>query len=252
MPAAPSAIIVPADELANLPSETLVGPQARDDARSYKVWQKQDNVELNAGRYLVDDAGKPVYFVDPGINGTERTRPDGSPVPKFDAPKATLISYIIKGILNQELPWSLVILGVMIAVVLEMIGVPSLAFAVGVYLPLSTTPPMMVGGTIRWFVDRRMRRNLAQHELTEAELIAEADRGPGVLLASGYIAGGAIAGIGIAFLAGVLSDTDTAIHHFMTANNPFFVGPYANVLSMIPFIALSAWLLIVAGRKANG
>lgn len=61
---------------------------------------------------------------------------------KFAAPKATLMSYIIKGILNRELPWHLVLLGVMIAVVLEMSGIPSLAFAVGVYLPLSASTPI--------------------------------------------------------------------------------------------------------------
>ncbi len=83
----------------------------------------------------------PVYLVDPGINGVHRTRPDGTQVNKFDAPKATLMSYIIKGILNRQLPWGLVLLGVMIAVVLEMSGIPSLAFAVGVYLPLSSSTP---------------------------------------------------------------------------------------------------------------
>ena len=65
---------------------------------------------------------------------------------KFDAPKATLMSYIIKGILDRELPWGLVLLGVMIAVVLELSGIPSLAFAVGVYLPLSSSSPIFIGG----------------------------------------------------------------------------------------------------------
>ena len=93
----------------------------------------------DAEKYLVDDAGKPVYYVDPGINGTIRELPGGKKVEKFDAPKATLMSYIIKGILGGELPWGLVLLGVMIAIVLELSGIPSLAFAVGVYLPLSSS-----------------------------------------------------------------------------------------------------------------
>jgi hypothetical protein len=83
--------------------------------------------------------------VDPGINGTHRVRPDGSAVQKFDAPKATLISYIIKGILSHKLPWALVLLGAMTAVVLEMSGIPSLAFAVGVYLPLASSSPILIG-----------------------------------------------------------------------------------------------------------
>ena len=109
-----------------------------------------------AGRYLVNDAGVPVYLVDPGINGTHKMRRarTASTVNKFDAPKATLMSYIIKGILNRQLPWGLVLLGVMIAIVLEMSGIPSLAFAVGVYLPLSSSSPIFIGGMVRWLVDR--------------------------------------------------------------------------------------------------
>ena len=128
---------------------------------------------------------------------------------KFDAPKATLMSYIIKGILDRQLPWALVLLGVMIAVVLEMAGVPSLAFAVGVYLPLVSTAPILVGGVIRWLVDRRNNKLRAQRRADDEEQQAAGDSSPGVLLASGYIAGGAIAGIIIAITAGVLTNFDT-------------------------------------------
>src|SRR5205807_9776231 len=62
-------------------------------------------------KYLVNDQGDAVWLVDPGINGTHSKRPDGSVVRKFQAPKATLISYIIKGILDHKLPWALVLLG---------------------------------------------------------------------------------------------------------------------------------------------
>ncbi|HEX2723725.1 MAG TPA: oligopeptide transporter, OPT family, partial [Gemmatimonadaceae bacterium] len=120
------------------------------DSRKYLVWHRQDPAGGNAEKYLVDDTGKPVYFVDRGINGSIRTLPGGQDVPKFDAPKATLMSYIIKGILGGKLPWALVLLGAMIAIVLEMSGIPSLAFAVGVYLPLSSSSPILIGGLIRW------------------------------------------------------------------------------------------------------
>ena len=63
----------------------------------------------------MDDSGKAVWLVDPGINGVHNTRPDGTEVRKFDAPKATLVSYIIKGILDRELPWELILFGAMIA-----------------------------------------------------------------------------------------------------------------------------------------
>jgi len=137
----------------------------------------------------------------------------------------------------------------MISLVLEMIGIASLPFAVGVYLPLSTTVPIYIGGLVRWMVDKIMARRLAHHDLTEEELAAEADRGPGVLLASGYIAGGAIAGIAIAFMAGVMTDWDTYFNDVMTAGNPFFNGPYASGLSLIPF-ALLTWNLYRTARRA--
>jgi putative OPT family oligopeptide transporter len=220
--------------------ESLRGVQGSADPKSYYVWHKSDDVGGPAGRYLVDDVGRAVYVVDPGINGTHATRPDGTRVAKFDAPKATLMSYIIKGILNRQLPWGLVLLGVMIAIVLEMSGIPSLAFAVGVYLPLSSSSPIFIGGLVRRLVDRRIRRKHAGEGLTEEQLVAEGDRSPGVLLASGYIAGGAIAGILIAFFAGVLTGAQTRIESWATAHNPFYGGSHAELLSMLPFAAIAA------------
>ena len=198
----------------------------------------------------MDDNGQVKYLVDPGINGTHQTRPDGSLVQKFDAPKATLMSYIIKGILSQQLPWGLVLLGVMIAIVLEMSGIPSLAFAVGVYLPLSSSSPIFIGGLVRWLVDRYLRREKFRHKtLTTEELTAEGDKSSGVLLASGYIAGGALAGIVIAFMAGVpsLAAFSRRVEEWSTASNPFFNGPNSDLLSLIPFAVLVT-LLYLVGR----
>jgi len=239
----------PAAALSAAHTEKLQGPQASSDPATYRVWQKLDAVGGPAGRYLVNDAGAPVYLVDPGINGTHRERPDGQHVNKFDAPKATLMSYIIKGILNRQLPWGLVLLGVMISIVLEMSGIPSLAFAVGVYLPLSSSSPIFVGGMVRWLVDRWLKRKFAGRNLTEEELTAEGDKSPGVLMASGYIAGGAIAGILIAISQGWLTPFDKAMTEKMAAVNPFFEGPWANVLALIPFVVLCV-LLYMAGREA--
>ncbi len=86
----------------------------------------------------------------------------------------------------------------MIAIILEMCGIPSLAFAVGVYLPLASSSPIWIGGLIRWLVDRYLRVKFRHQDLSELELTAEGDKSPGVLLASGYIAGGAVTGILIA------------------------------------------------------
>jgi putative OPT family oligopeptide transporter len=228
--------------------EKLQGPQASSDPRELFVWHKTDSVNGQPGKYLVAADGQAVYLMDPGINGTHKERPDGSRVTKFNAPKATLISYIIKGILNQQLPWALVLLGVMIAVVLELSGIPSLAFAVGVYLPLSSTSPIFVGGLLRGLVDWYLRRKNAAQKLSEEELTAEGDKSPGVLLASGYIAGGAIAGIVIAFMAGVLSNTNRSLEHWAAAHNPFFEGEHSDLLSMIPFLIIGVVLLAV-GRE---
>jgi len=162
------------------------------------------------------------------------------------------VSYIIKGILDQKLPWALVLLGVMIAVTLQLSFVPALAFAVGVYLPLSASTPILAGGLIRWLVDRRTRRQAAHARLSEEQFAAESDKSPGVLLASGYIAGGAIAGILIAFLAGVLGDFDAAVGRWAEKHNPLFEGPYADVLSLLPFAAITALLYLVARGRLLG
>jgi putative OPT family oligopeptide transporter len=228
----------------------LSGPQGRRDTSQYHLWIHTPAGGGNAEHYLVDQTGRLAYFIDPGINGTITRDPDGREVKKFDAPKATLMSYIIKGILGGQLPWGLVILGAMIAVVLEVSGIPSLAFAVGVYLPLSSTTPILMGGIIRWAVDRWIRgTKYAGHSLTEEQLVAEGDKSPGVLMASGYIAGGAIAGIIIAFIAGVpfMESFNKRIEAFGAAN-PLHSGAWANVWSLIPFIGLIV-LLYLTGRE---
>ncbi|MEO6078389.1 MAG: oligopeptide transporter, OPT family [Steroidobacteraceae bacterium] len=229
--------------------ESLTGVQSKEDAASYHVWHKTDLVGAPAGKYLVNDDGQAIWLVDPGINGVHNTRPDGSEVRKFDAPKATLVSYIIKGILDRELPWDLILFGAMIALLMEISGVPSLAFAVGVYLPISSTTPIFIGGLIRYFIDRMRRKQPEARALDETQFAALSDRGPGVLFASGYIAGGAIAGIVIAFLAGVTGSFDASLQRWSTTSNPFFEGPHADLLSTLPFLLLVVLLWLVARGK---
>lgn len=249
----PAAQVAPAGlntDVAQLSArETLRGPQARDDAGTYYAWHKTDTEGGPAGKYLVNDRGEAVWLVDPGINGTHTTRPDGTEVRKFDAPKATLVSYIIKGILSRELPWALVLFGAMITVTVQLSFVPALAFAVGVYLPLSASLPICIGGMIRWAVDAWMRKKPAYAKMDSVTFNAECDKSPGVMLASGYIAGGAIAGIVIAFLAGVTDKFDAAIAKWATEHNPFYAGPYADLLSLIPYGLLCGFLYFVAKEK---
>jgi putative OPT family oligopeptide transporter len=230
--------------------EKLKGPQAVADHAIYHVWQKSDEAGGNSVKYLVDDAGAVAYRVDPGINGQEKTRPDGSPVTKYSVPKAVLMSDIIQGLLGGKLPWGLVLFGIMISVVLELSGIPSLAFAVGVYLPISASTPLLAGGLVRWLVDRRQRHHLRDAGLTEAQLNAESDKSPGVLLASGYIAGGAIAGIIIALVQGVLTRQNTKITQWAEKFNPFYAGAQADWLALVPFVLLCG-LLYWVGHRAS-
>ena len=106
------------------------------------------------------------------------------------APQATLMSTIIKGLLSQNLPWGLVLVGVFISVTLELCGIHSLSFAVGSYLPIATTAPIFAGGLVRWVVERKTG-------VTE-----ESEVGSGTLFSSGLIAGGSLAGILYAVLFG--------------------------------------------------
>jgi putative OPT family oligopeptide transporter len=231
--------------------DNVKGSQASADPGSYYVVHKTTPEYGPAGRYLVNDQGVPIYLADPGINGIYDKLPGSNQtVPKFTAPKATLMSYIIKGILSGELPWGLVLLGVMTAIVLELSGIPSLAFAVGMYLPLSTSTPIFLGGVVRWGVDRYLRKKPDNLSLTEEEMAAKTDQSPGVLLASGYIAGATLAGVIYSFLN--LSESVTAkltgFENWATKNNPFFEGPYSDLLGLIPLLILTVVLYFV-GRE---
>jgi putative OPT family oligopeptide transporter len=236
-------------------SETIHTGQYKDsDKNTYRVWQNTDPKVGTVGKFLIDTQGNPVYLVDPGINGQIKQDEAGQPLERYDAPKATLMSYIIKGILNQQLPWGLVLIGAMIAIMLELAGVPSLAFAVGLYLPISTSMPIFIGGMVRWAVDLYLRKKFTRQNLTPEQIDAETDKSNGVLMASGYIAGGAIAGIMVALFSldyGFLNSLkkikdDSAT--WAATDNPFFAGNHADWLGMIPFWIL-AILLYYVGRE---
>jgi putative OPT family oligopeptide transporter len=112
---------------------------------------------------------------------------------KYNAPQATLMATLIKGILSFNLDWQFVIAGIFLAVVMELCGIKSLSFAVGAYLPLATTLPIFAGGAIKGLADWTNKR---KNKKTEDE-----DLGKGALFATGLVAGGALAGVVVALLS---------------------------------------------------
>ena len=155
--------------------------------------------------------------------------------PALPAPQATLMATIIKGLLSQNLPWGLVLVGVFITVTLELCGIHSLSFAVGSYLPIATTAPIFAGGLVRAYVERRTGR---------AE---ETEVGAGTLFSSGLIAGGSLAGILYAVLYGskLIEDAEgvtgviPAIHE----------GTLGMIAGGLLFLALAAVLAKAAQKK---
>ncbi len=116
---------------------------------------------------------------------------------KLPAPQATLMATIIKGLLARDLPWGLVFVGMFISVVIELCGVRSLSFAVGAYLPLSTTAPIFVGGMLKALVDKMSGAGAATGGHGESEVSS------GMLYSTGLVAGGSLTGVAIALLSGV-------------------------------------------------
>jgi OPT family oligopeptide transporter len=114
---------------------------------------------------------------------------------KYPAPQGTLMATLIKGILSFNLDWQFVLVGVFIAITMELCGIKSLSFAVGLYLPLSTTLPIFIGGAIRGLVDMKQKKS------GEALSAEEEDLGKGNLFATGLVAGGALAGVLVAILS---------------------------------------------------
>ncbi len=153
------------------------------------------------------------------------------------APQATLMATVIKGLLSQNLPWGLVIIGMGIAAVMELSGVRSLPFAVGAYLPLSTTSPIFIGGLVKMLVDKVKKTDKEESEI-----------GPGALFSSGLIAGGALTGILIAVMIGTNYDGKPIMDYF---NIHLYegLGAVGDLISLCIFVALAALLYKFASGK---
>lgn len=193
------------------------------DRQHYKVVELSLGVaSLDQGRYLVSDSNKVAY---------QETK-----FRKFDAPKAQLFALIIDGTLGGNLPWGLVLIGVFVAIILEMLGVSALPFAVGLYLPISTSGGIFVGGVVRYLVDKKRK----------GESESSAEFSPGMLMASGLIAGGSIAGV---VQAGLLQ-VDVADMFDFSAHAPF--RDVVTWWPMLLFLLMAGGLYYVGTRRKDG
>ena len=230
-------------------SVTGSGERMRHQGREWDVVRVNIPTQgVQPGKYLLDPQTHQVaYLVDPGIGGRIREI-DGKPITKLDSPKATIMALVTDGILTQRLPWGLVLIGVFLTFAIELMGLQSLPIAVGVYLPISTSAPMFIGGAVRWLVERRLRAGQRS--------MAEVESGPGVLFSSGLIAGGAIAGVTIAGIAAILvSKAEAAqvpaadyLAHVVGLQRA--LGGFANsdVAALVMFALLGTVLFRVARR----
>ncbi len=162
---------------------------------------------------------------------------------QLPAPQATLMATVIKGLLSQNLPWGLVIVGMGIAAVMELSGVRSLPFAVGAYLPLSVTSPIFVGGLVKLIVDKIRKSGEDESEI-----------GPGALLSSGLIAGGALTGILIAGLKGWIWEVNAAGKEISVADKlntgiGESMGVSGDIVSLVLFASLALILITFALGK---
>ena len=162
---------------------------------------------------------------------------------KYPAPQATLMATLIKGILSFNLDWQFVFVGVFVAVVMELCGIRSLSFAVGAYLPLSTTLPIAIGGAIKGLVDRKKKKEGTEKNPEEDEL------GKGSLFATGLVAGGAVAGVVIAFIVG--SDSGEKLLNKISLEGAISSGIGTNMYYLLGvlFFAVMGWMLYKTAMK---
>jgi len=166
---------------------------------------------------------------------------------KYPAPQGTLMATLIKGILSFNLDWQFVLVGVFIAIVMELCGIKALSFAIGIYLPLSTTLPIFIGGAIRGIVEWRQKKKNIQVSPEEEDL------GKGNLFATGLVAGGALAGV----LVAILSSIDSVNAKLGKVNaehelsKPSILGGEGYKWLGVAFFALMGFVLyrIATGKK---
>jgi putative OPT family oligopeptide transporter len=202
--------------------------------------------EIPDGEYLYDNSSQRIEFQWAQGIGSD----------KAPAPQARLMATVISGILNQRLPWRLVLMGVAMVLAVEVLGVRSLAFATGMYLSIATTGAMFAGGIVRWLVEAS----------TKEKQEGDSEASPGALYSSGLIAAGGIFGL-LGIIINLLQDPEIANnvpHWFATllrlpwrpdlfSFGPKLLGSLAtsNLFGLIMFLLLAASLLHFARKKLD-
>ena len=216
-------------------------------------YQGKNYVLINSlGSYAIPDGE---YLYDSSSQQIEVQWAQGIGSDKAPAPQARLMATVINGILNQRLPWRLVFMGVALVVAVEILGVRSLAFAVGSYLSIGTTAAMFAGGLVRYAI-----------EASAKEKTEDSEASPGALYASGLIAAGGVFGL-LAIVINLFQDPDLSSHvpHWLVASlhlpwSPTLlsIGPNffpkiagSSLVGIVMFLLLAVSLFISARKKLN-
>ncbi|HJZ64720.1 MAG TPA: oligopeptide transporter, OPT family [Candidatus Acidoferrum sp.] len=216
------------------------------------TYQSKNYVLLNAlGSHEVPDGE---YLFDRSSNQIEYQWAQGIGSDKAPAPQARLMATVISGILNQRLPWRLVLMGVALVIAVEILGVRSLAFATGSYLPLGTTAAMFIGGLVRVFVEATTKKK------------DESEASPGALYSSGLIAAGGVFGL-LGIVINLFQDPEissrvpawvTKVLNLPWRPDLFSFGPRimghlatSNLFGIFMFAVLSASLFFFARKKLD-
>ncbi|HXZ13508.1 MAG TPA: oligopeptide transporter, OPT family [Candidatus Sulfotelmatobacter sp.] len=237
---------------AQIPVEIQALPQGVKVERQSIQHQGKNYVLINAlGSRVIADGE---YLYDPATKQIEIQWVQGIGGDKAPAPQARLMATVINGILTQRLPWRLVLMGVALVLAVEILGVRSLAFAVGAYLSIGTTATMFAGGVVRWLVE------------TTSKKTEEGEASPGALYSSGLIAAGGVFGL-LGIVIALLQDPEisTRVPHWLTlllrlpwradlfSFGPRLLGSLAtsNLVGLIMFLLLAASLFYFARKKLS-
>jgi putative OPT family oligopeptide transporter len=212
--------------------------------KNYTLINSLGSHEIPDGEYLYDAGTKQIEFQWAQGIGSD----------KAPAPQARLMATVISGILNQRLPWRLVLMGVALVIAIEILGVRSLAFATGSYLPLGTTAAMFAGALVRMAVEATTKKK------------DESEASPGALFSSGLIAAGGVFGL-LGIIINLFQDPEISnnVPHWLTESlrlpwradlfsfGPKLLGPLAtsNLFGLIMFLVLAASLFYFARKKLD-